>query len=27
VFFAPACYGLIATSGIAVMSRSRFTVH
>jgi SET family sugar efflux transporter-like MFS transporter len=23
VFFAPALYGLIATSGIAVMSRSR----
>src|ERR1700722_9907447 len=27
VFFAPALYGLIATSGIAVMSRPRFTVH
>jgi MFS transporter, SET family, sugar efflux transporter len=27
VFFAPALYGLIATSGIAVMSRSRFAVH
>src|SRR3984885_1503207 len=26
VFFAPAIYGLIATSGIAVMSRSRFAV-
>ncbi|HEY1920464.1 MAG TPA: MFS transporter [Streptosporangiaceae bacterium] len=26
VFFAPALYGLIATSGIAVMSRSRFAV-
>jgi len=26
VFFAPALYGLIATGGIAVMSRSRFTV-
>jgi MFS transporter, SET family, sugar efflux transporter len=27
VSFAPALYGLIATSGIAVMSRSRFAVH
>jgi MFS transporter, SET family, sugar efflux transporter len=27
VFFAPALYGLIATSGLAVMSRSRFAVH
>jgi SET family sugar efflux transporter-like MFS transporter len=27
VFFAPALYGLIATGGIAVMSRSRFAVH
>jgi MFS transporter, SET family, sugar efflux transporter len=27
VFFAPALYGLIATSGIAVMSRSRFAVY
>jgi hypothetical protein len=27
VFFAPALYGLLATSGIAVMSRSRFAVH
>jgi MFS transporter, SET family, sugar efflux transporter len=27
VFFAPALYGLIATSGIAVMSRSRLAVH
>jgi MFS transporter, SET family, sugar efflux transporter len=27
VFFAPALYGLIATGGIAVLSRSRFTVH
>jgi SET family sugar efflux transporter-like MFS transporter len=27
VFFAPALYGLIATSGIAVISRSRFAVH
>ena len=26
VFFAPALYGLIATTGIAVMSRSRFAV-
>ena len=26
VFFAPALYGLIATVGIAVMSRSRFAV-
>jgi SET family sugar efflux transporter-like MFS transporter len=26
VFFAPALYGLIATGGIAVMSRSRFAV-
>ena len=25
VFFAPALYGLIATVGIAVMSRSRFS--
>jgi MFS transporter, SET family, sugar efflux transporter len=27
VFFAPALCGLIATSGLAVMSRSRFAVH
>jgi hypothetical protein len=27
VFFAPALYGLIATTGIAIMSRSRFAVH
>jgi len=27
VFFAPALYGLIATGGIAVMSRSRLAVH
>jgi MFS transporter, SET family, sugar efflux transporter len=27
VFFAPALYGLIATSGFVVMSRSRFTVY
>ena len=27
VFFAPALYGLVATSGIAVISRSRFAVH
>src|ERR1700691_5529678 len=27
VFFAPALYGLIATGGITVMSRSRFAVH
>jgi SET family sugar efflux transporter-like MFS transporter len=27
VFFAPALYGLLAVSGIAVMSRSRFAVH
>jgi SET family sugar efflux transporter-like MFS transporter len=26
VFFAPALYGLIAASGIAIMSRSRFAV-
>jgi SET family sugar efflux transporter-like MFS transporter len=27
VFFAPALYGLIASGGIAVMSRCRFAVH
>jgi SET family sugar efflux transporter-like MFS transporter len=27
VFFAPALYGLIATGGIAAMSRSRLAVH
>jgi len=27
VFFAPALYGLIATAGLAVISRSRFAVH